>query len=378
MIIYNNNTSEYMEAKLQPENDFLVLKGVNKTFYSTAQQQTKAIDDFNVSIKRGEFLTLLGPSGCGITTILRILAGLDKADSGDILLDGKSINDIPTNQRNMPLIFQSYALFPHLTVFENIAYGLTILNKSAQLIKNDVEMILHVVNLAGLENRYPNELSGGQQQRTAIARALILKPSIILFDEPLSSLDMKLRAQTRLEIKQIQQTLGITAVYVTHDQEEALSIADRIVVMDNGNIVQTGSPTEIYNNPNNVFVAELIGDSNFIEAMIIKISSTYVSVSYLGQRVDLPLQKHHDQFTVNEKVYLAIKPEAVIICDTASLSGIISKISFLGHNIQYEIELGNSFISARAPNTLPNKKILQEGNIVSIDLPKDFLHILKI
>jgi iron(III) transport system ATP-binding protein len=366
-----------MTVKEEEEEGFLTLKGINKTFHSESLQHTKAVDNFSVSIQKGELLTLLGPSGCGKTTVLRILSGFEDADSGSITLDNENIHNTPASARNMPLIFQSYALFPHLTVFENIAYGLKIKKTPPRLINNDVEMILHVVNLTGLEHRYPRELSGGQQQRTALARALILKPSIILFDEPLSNLDMKLRIQTRLEIKQIQQSLGITAVYVTHDQEEALSIADRIVVMNEGRVIQVGSPTSIYNTPNSVFVADFIGNTNFIEAMISKTSPQTTTVSALGQQIDLPSQAEHKQFRINEDIYLTIKPEAVIICKNSDFRGKVAKASFLGHHIQYEIELGNSFIIVTVPNTSPKSLSIREGNIVALEFPLDCLRILK-
>ena len=363
--------------KDEEEEGFLNLNGINKTFHSESLQYVKAIDNFSISIQKGELLTLLGPSGCGKTTILRILAGFEKADSGNIILEGNNINETSANSRNMPLIFQSYALFPHLTVFENIAYGLKIKKSPSKLINNDVEMILHVVNLAGLEHRYPRELSGGQQQRTALARALVLKPSIILFDEPLSNLDMKLRIQTRLEIKQIQQSLGITAVYVTHDQEEALSIADRIVVINEGKIVQVGSPRSIYDTPSNIFVADFIGNTNFIEAMISNLTTEAITVSVLGQQIEIPSQKKHNVFGLNEEVYVAIKPEAVIICEHSPFRGKVEKASFLGHHIQYEIEIGNSFITVTVPNTSPNRDSITVGSTIAVKLPINCLQILK-
>ncbi|MGH1543376.1 MAG: ABC transporter ATP-binding protein [Arenicella sp.] len=359
----------------------LTLDHVDKSFKSAFNQTVKAVDDFSLSIQKGELLTLLGPSGCGKTTVLRILAGFESIDSGNIILSGESITHIPAFSRNMPMIFQSYALFPHLTIFENIAYGLKIRKIKAQIIKNDVEMVLHVVNLAGLEQRYPRELSGGQQQRAALARALVLKPEIILLDEPLSNLDMKLRTHTRAEIKRIQQTLGITAIYVTHDQEEAISIADRIVIMDKGKIVQIGSPEDIYNTPSTIFVADFIGNTNFIEAEILKLTDDVAIVSVLDQQIAIQYPRDKTSFTHNEEVYLTIKPEAVRINQDhsveAGFKGKISKASFLGPNVEYEIEFGNSFITATQPNSNPRLTILPEGTEVNVELDENCLRLLK-
>ena len=361
--------------------DILTLDHVNKSFKSTFNQTVKAVEDFNLSIKKGELLTLLGPSGCGKTTVLRILAGFESIDSGNIILSGENINNVPAFSRNMPMIFQSYALFPHLTIFENIAYGLKIRKAKPQIIKNDVEMVLHVVNLAGLEQRYPRELSGGQQQRAALARALVLKPKIILLDEPLSNLDTKLRIHTRTEIKRIQQTLDITAVYVTHDQEEAISIADRIVIMNKGEIVQDGTPEEIYNFPQNIFVADFIGNTNFIEAEILKIYSDSAIVSVLDQQLEIQYLKNKTVYAHNEEVYLTIKPEAVRInqdlISSSLFKGKISKASFLGPHVEYEIEFGNSFITATQPNSELQLTIFPEGSMVNIELDENCLRLLK-
>ncbi len=219
---------------------YLQLKNLTKQFNDGRGTVVTAVDDISLTIHKGEFVTLLGPSGCGKTTTLRMVAGFEVQNTGDIILDGKFINNVAAFNRNMPMVFQSYALFPHLTIFENIAYGLKIKKLSRDVIRNDVAMACQMVNLVGLEDRYPGELSGGQQQRVALARAIVLKPEIILFDEPLSNLDAKLRIQTRNEIKRVQQLLGITALYVTHDQSEALSMSDRIVIMNRGKLCRSG------------------------------------------------------------------------------------------------------------------------------------------
>jgi iron(III) transport system ATP-binding protein len=247
---------------------YLDLNNVVKVFQDGQGGRVRAVDDVSLSIKKGEFVTLLGPSGCGKTTTLRMVAGFEVQNSGDIILNGKNIDNVAAYDRNMPMVFQSYALFPHMSIFENIAYGLKVRKMSRETIRNDVAMACQMVNLSGLEKRYPGELSGGQQQRVALARALVLKPEIMLFDEPLSNLDAKLRIQTRTEIMRVQQMLGITALYVTHDQSEALSMSDRIVVMNQGKVEQFGTPEEIYASPATPFVADFIGNANFVNVLV--------------------------------------------------------------------------------------------------------------
>ncbi len=230
--------------------------------------EVRAVDDVSVDIASGEFVTLLGPSGCGKTTTLRLIAGFEFPTYGDIVLDGKVINELPPNRRDMSMVFQSYAIFPHLNVYENIAYGLKIKKLSNQEIRRKVSDVLTLTELQGLENRAPNQLSGGQQQRVALARALVMEPKVLLFDEPLSNLDAKLRVLMRSEIRRIQQDLGITSVYVTHDQDEAMVLSDKIVVMNLGRIQQVDSAVEIYRRPHNRFVADFIGRANFLPVQI--------------------------------------------------------------------------------------------------------------
>ena len=230
----------------------------------------KRWEDFALRVERlkarnGEFLTLLGPSGCGKTTTLRIIAGLEKPDSGEVLFDGKAVNDLPPYERNIGIVFQDYALFPHMTVFKNVAFGLEMRRVPRGEIERRVKRALELVNLEGLENRYPEQLSGGQQQRVALARALVVEPEVLLLDEPLSNLDAKIRERLRSEIKRIQRELGITAIYVTHDQEEAMAISDRIAVMNFGRVEQVGKPLELYYRPKTEFVARFLGTSNILE-----------------------------------------------------------------------------------------------------------------
>jgi iron(III) transport system ATP-binding protein len=276
------------------------------------------------------------------------------------------------------MVFQSYALFPHLSIFENIAYGLRARKVENRVVKNDVDMALQLVNLVGLEGRYPGELSGGQQQRVALARALVLKPKIILFDEPLSNLDAKLRIQTRLEIKRVQKMLGITAIYVTHDQEEALSMSDQVVVMNKGKIVQAGPPKEIYNRPNSIFVADFIGNANFIDVDVLEVKDKTIVVNLQNQTLEINKGNSYQDIKVGEKVYLSIKPEAVNVTQNeAKFSGNLYSASFLGANTEYEIEFENIIISSVQKDSESDIEKLSYGSEVSIDFNIDYLRILR-
>ncbi len=287
------------------------------------------LKDVSLEIHDGEFVTLLGPSGCGKTTTLRIIAGFLSPDSGDVIFEGKKINGVPAHKRQVNTIFQRYALFPNLNVADNIAFGLKLQKKSKSEIKKIVEEMLSLVNLKGFEKRNVSSLSGGQQQRVAIARALAVKPRVLLLDEPLGALDLKLRKDMQSELKAIQQRLGITFIYVTHDQEEALSMSDTIVVMDGGVIQQIGSPTDIYNEPQNAFVADFIGESNIVDGVML---SDY-NVEFQGMRcrcVD-------KGFGLNEPVDVVVRPEDIDMVPPGEgmLSGDVTSVTFKG--VHYEI-----------------------------------------
>ncbi len=330
---------------------FLTISNVAKRFPDGNGGFIPAVRSFSLSIAKGEFVTILGPSGCGKTTTLRIVGGLETPDSGDVLLDGKRINQLPAQERNMPLVFQSYVLFPHLDVYENIAYGLRLRGLSGDVIENDVEMSLQLVNLFGLEKRFPNTLSGGQQQRVALARALVLKPTVLLFDEPLSNLDTKLRGQMRGEIKRIQSMLGITTLYVTHDQSEALGISDRVVVMHHGQVEQVGTPEEVYGSPRSLFVADFVGNANFIEARIAEVTDTVVMVQVQGKYIEVPRYCRNPEFREGDEVYLVTKPEAVHLSiegsnDGSGFTGRLVNRFFMGASVEYEVEFENGFLTA--------------------------------
>jgi iron(III) transport system ATP-binding protein len=320
----------------------LVLDNVTKVF-EQGRSSVRAVDAVSLDIRGGEFLTLLGPSGCGKTTTLRLIAGFEFLTSGRILLDGKDIGNVPPNQRPMAMVFQSYALFPHLNVFENVAYGLRLKKMREAEIREVVGVVLHMMNLVGLEKRSPNQLSGGQQQRVALARAMVMKPKLLLFDEPLSNLDAKLRAQMRTDIRRLQQRLGITGVYVTHDQAEAMSLSDRIAVMNQGHVEQVGRPADIYLHPASVFVADFIGRANFIETRVSHQQDGQATVTLLGKAVTLPCSP---QVRAGDAVYAVIRPEAVQL--TADPTGAISQVRssvYFGSSVEYEVEAGDHVLT---------------------------------
>lgn len=341
-------------------NNIIELKNISVAF--DGQQ---IIENMNLYIRDKEFITFLGPSGCGKTTTLRMIAGFQEPDSGDIIFDGKIINGVPPHKRQLNTIFQRYALFPHLNVYENIAFGLRIKKTPEKEIKTAVSEMLELINLKGFERRNISSLSGGQQQRVAIARALIVKPRILLLDEPLGALDLKLRKDMQVELKNIQQRLGITFIYVTHDQEEALSMSDTIVVMDSGVIQQIGTPTDIYNEPKNAFVADFIGESNIIEGVM----RADFWVEMAGHKFKC-LDKG---FGVDEKVDVVVRPEDVDVVpvDSAMISGVVTSITFKG--VYYEI-----IVEIKGFKWMIQSTQHQEvGSTIGINVVPDAIHIMK-
>ncbi len=331
---------------------FLELNQLSKIFVSRdGSGEVRAVDNVTVHIPRGQFVTLLGPSGCGKTTTLRLIAGFEFPSTGDIVLDGQVINELPPNRRDMAMVFQSYAIFPHLNVFENIAYGLKIKKLSGSQVREKVRNVLELTELTGLENRAPNQLSGGQQQRVALARALVMEPKVLLFDEPLSNLDAKLRVQMRSEIRRIQQELGITSVYVTHDQDEAMVLSDLIVIMNNGRIQQAGSAVEIYRRPVNRFVADFIGRANFLPAQVQESANGRWIVASLGAVLAAPTASDSPIKAGSPGVLLA-RPESVRLhrdapADGAALPAVVRRVSYLGSMVEYDSEAsGGQIITA--------------------------------
>ena len=296
--------------------------------------EEKVLDGLNLAIRDKEFITLLGPSGCGKTTTLRIIAGFLDADSGEVVFEDKTINGVPSYKRQVNTIFQRYALFPHLNVYENVAFGLRVKKLKEKEIKEIVTEMLHLVNLDGFEKRSISTLSGGQQQRVAIARAIANKPKVLLLDEPLAALDLKLRKDMQKELRRIQRQLGITFVFVTHDQEEALTMSDRVVVMNKGKIQQIGTPQDIYNEPENAFVADFIGESNILDGVMKK---DFVA-EFSGHVFDC-LDKG---FLENENVDVVVRPEDVDIVpvDKGMLTGTVTSVDFLGVHYEIIVDIG--------------------------------------
>jgi iron(III) transport system ATP-binding protein len=330
---------------------FLRLENLSKTFVSRDNSgEVRAVDQVNLDINRGDFVTLLGPSGCGKTTTLRLIAGFEFPTEGRIILDNQQINDLPPNRRDMAMVFQSYAIFPHLSVFDNIAYGLKIKKLPQQEIRRQVSEALELTELMGLENRAPNQLSGGQQQRVALARALVMQPKVLLFDEPLSNLDAKLRVQMRSEIRRIQQELGITSVYVTHDQDEAMVLSDQIVVMNAGRIQQVGTALEIYKRPANRFVADFIGRANFLPVTVLTQQEDRWLVKLLDVQLAVPATERHDIQPGVEALLLA-RPESIRLrrpedSPQCPLTGIIRRTAYLGSMAEFDIDLAGHLIEA--------------------------------
>jgi len=309
------------------------ISNVAKDFISPDGRHFSAVKNINLEVQSGQLVTLLGPSGCGKTTLLRMIAGFETPSNGDIFFGTKRVNDIAPSKRNTAMVFQSYAIFPHLNVFENVAFGLRLRKMAREDIETKVANILDQTGLTPYRGHAPSQLSGGQQQRVALARCLVMEPDLLLFDEPLSNLDAKLREHMRLEIRQLQQRVGITALYVTHDQVEAMSISDRIVVMKEGSVEQVGTAHQIYAKPVNRFVADFIGKANFVEARMI----TKNQLEMGG--ILLPLQQGIEK-SAGENVTVLIRPEAIrLTCDEGMLSGIIQQAIFLGNSAEYLVRI---------------------------------------
>lgn len=301
------------------------------------------LKNINLTIQHGEFLTLLGPSGCGKTTLIRLIAGFETPDQGDILLQGRSVLKLPPNQRHVNTVFQSYALFPHMTIFENVAFGLRCQRLAKSMVEQRVQEALALFKLTDLKTRKPHQLSGGQQQRVAIARALVNKPLVLLLDEPLSSLDYRLRKAMQIELKQLQRQLGITFVFVTHDQEEALSLSDRIVVIYDGTIQQIGRPREVYEEPCNLTVAKFIGEANIFETVVEDVKDTGIVVTLLNKHI---LLKNKHNYQHGDRIYVIIRPEDIRAYGETEVTetddmfpGIVEEVIYKGTTVDLLIRL---------------------------------------
>ena len=333
--------------------------------------ETVAVDNVSCVFKAGTLTTLLGPSGCGKTTSLRLIAGLERASSGKIFIDNEDVTLLPATDRDVSMVFQSYALFPHMSVIENVSYGLKMAKvKKNEYIEKSIET-LKLVNLEGYENRMPSELSGGQQQRVAVARAIVLEPKVLLFDEPLSNLDAKLRRQVREDIRNIQQRLGVTTIYVTHDQEESLAISDNVIVMNKSIIAQEGKPIDLYDNPNTKFVANFIGDANIIKAEATSKNDTLHTLKIGEVIVEVNSTKK-----INKTTSIALRPEKININKNKKENNLIGKIisaSFVGNSYQYTISTNVGKIYVISHDTINNFELNSE---VFLSFEKNDIKIL--
>ena len=353
-------------------------KGVRLDHISKIYQDPKtgkdfyAVKDTSLTIQPGSFVTLLGPSGCGKTTTLRMIAGFESPDEGEIYLGDEAINALTPNKRDTAMVFQSYALLPHYNVFDNVAYGLKLRKVPKDEIKRRVMAILDLVELTGMEGRMTNQLSGGQQQRVALARALVIEPSVLLFDEPLSNLDAKLRVSMRTEIRRIQQRVGITAIYVTHDQSEAMALSDQIIVMKNGVVEQMGTPQEIYYHPKNEFVADFIGEANFLRGTMTGRENGHAVIRVEGH--DMPVADRPDMEPGREYT-IVLRPEAAHLSDEGGVPCRVSLSCFMGSYQNYHVQLGDIRIALTEYNP-QNKRIYNVGEECRLVFEPDEVHVL--
>ena len=355
-----------------------VKKGVRLEHISKIYQDPKtgkdfyAVKDTSLTIEPGSFVTLLGPSGCGKTTTLRMIAGFESPDEGEIYLGDEAINALTPNKRDTAMVFQSYALLPHYNVFDNVAYGLKLRHVPKEEIRERVMKILDLVELTGMEGRMTNQLSGGQQQRVALARALVIEPSVLLFDEPLSNLDAKLRVTMRTEIRRIQQEVGITAIYVTHDQSEAMALSDRIIIMRSGVVEQIGSPQEIYYHPVNEFVADFIGEANFLKGRLEALSDNRAQLNVSG---DICHAAPVPGMEVGKDYTIVLRPEAASLAEEGGLPCEVVLSCFMGSYQNYHVKVGDTLVKLTDPNP-KNKRIYKVGERCHLVFDPESVHVL--
>ncbi len=353
-------------------------KGVRLERISKIYQDPKsgkdfyAVKDTSLTIEPGSFVTLLGPSGCGKTTTLRMIAGFESPDEGEIYLGEEAINALTPNKRDTAMVFQSYALLPHYNVFDNVAYGLKLRKVPKEEIHSRVMRILDLVELTGMEGRMTNQLSGGQQQRVALARALVIEPSVLLFDEPLSNLDAKLRVSMRTEIRRIQQEVGITAIYVTHDQSEAMALSDNIIIMNHGVVAQMGTPQEIYYHPVNEFVADFIGEANFLKGMMTGTDGDHALLDVGNSKARVPSK---ERMRIGEEYTVVLRPESAYLAEQGGLPCKVILSCFMGSYQNYHVMVGNTLVKLTDYNP-KNKRIYQVGEECSLVFDPESVHIL--
>ena len=355
-----------------------VKKGVRLEHISKIYQDPKtgkdfyAVKDTSLEIEPGTFVTLLGPSGCGKTTTLRMIAGFESPDEGEIYIGDEAINELTPNKRDTAMVFQSYALLPHYNVFDNVAYGLKLRKVPKEEIKRRVLGMLKLVGLEGMEARMTNQLSGGQQQRVALARALVIEPSVLLFDEPLSNLDAKLRVTMRTEIRRIQQEVGITAIYVTHDQSEAMALSDKIIIMEKGVVAQMGTPHDIYYHPKSEFVADFIGEANFLKGPMTGRDGDNVTLNIEGNPVRTV---GNPEMEIGKECTIVLRPEAAALADQGGLPCEVVLSCFMGSYQNYHVMVGNTLVKLEEHNP-KNKRIYNVGEKCCLCFDPESVHVL--
>ncbi|MDD3390524.1 MAG: ABC transporter ATP-binding protein [Aminobacteriaceae bacterium] len=337
----------------------LELKKVSKVFQKD-REIVRAVDDVSMTVAPGEMVTFLGPSGCGKTTTLRMVAGFEIPSAGVISIDGQDITNVPVNRRDIGFVFQNYALFPHMSVFENVAYGLRVKGDRGEEVRRKVREGLDLVGLGKAEKRFPNQLSGGEQQRVALARVLVLQPRVLLMDEPLSNLDAKLRIHMRTEIRRIQKHLDVTCLYVTHDQGEALTMSDRIMVMHGGKVEQIGTPLEIYSDPSSLFVADFIGQANILHGDVLEVSGKTLSIALPGITAKVRAVKDAS-FVKGDQAAVVVRPENLLPAEGEGIAGTILTATFLGGRMEYEVALEGGQTVLSFDPFLPGKRRWTEG-----------------
>jgi iron(III) transport system ATP-binding protein len=349
------------------------LQGVSAVMQDRNRGEIVAVRNVDLEVEPGELLTLLGPSGCGKTTTLRMIAGFQEPSGGSIFIAGREVTHVPANARDIGFVFQNYALFPHLTIFGNVAYGLEVRQRSAAKIRRAVGEVLELVGLAGFGERLPNELSGGQQQRVALARAIVIRPRVLLFDEPLSNLDAKLRMSMRGEIRRLQQTLKITTVYVTHDQEEAMAISDRIAVMEAGGVVQLDTAEALYRRPASAFVAGFIGRANLLRATVRSVADGRATLDVGGETLVMAAEGVPP---AGNPVSVVIRPESIAIEKSGQgPAAVVQTRTYLGDKIEYEVTFGGQTLSIVRFNPAEDEEVLPQ-TVVRLHVPASSIRIV--
>ncbi len=349
----------------------VLLKNLNKTFITSENNQVVAVNNIDLDIQPGEFVTMLGPSGCGKTTTLRMIAGFEMPTAGQVFIGEENVASKSPDKRDTAMVFQNYALFPHMNVYDNIAYGLKIQKRPKEEVKERVGRILKMMKMEDFSKRVPAQMSGGQQQRVSLARALVMEPGVLLFDEPLSNLDAKLRIHMRDEIRRIQKTVGITSVYVTHDQEEAMAISDKVVIMNDGNIEQAGTPQEIYQHPVSEFVATFIGRANILDATIVSVKDKKAIIEIFGVEYEVNILKEYEP---NQKVRVVIRPEGVVINENKHEVK-VDKSIYMGQIHEYAVELNGLLIDISDSNPT-GKRLYETGESMMIGFDQNSIHVL--